>query len=47
MRFIWAEEKKLQRVDKWMKMIFTDESRIYIDKGDDAGTFIQCHSNET
>ena len=30
-----------------MKLIFTDESRIYMSQGDDVGSFVQFHSYET
>ncbi len=42
----WAKEKQLWSVHDWMKAIFSDESRICIGQGDDAGTFVWCRSNE-
>ncbi len=45
-RLQWAKEKQSWTVDDWMKVIFSDESRICIGQGDDAGTFVWCRSNE-
>lgn len=41
-----AKEKKLRHVDDLIKMLFRDESRIWIDQSDDAGTFVRCLTNE-
>uniref|UniRef100_A0A3B3QDG3 Transposase Tc1-like domain-containing protein n=1 Tax=Paramormyrops kingsleyae TaxID=1676925 RepID=A0A3B3QDG3_9TELE len=46
-RLQWDEEKQSWTVDDWMKVVFSDESRICIGQGDDAGTFVWCHPNET
>ncbi|CAJ0964526.1 unnamed protein product [Ranitomeya imitator] len=45
-RLQWAKEKQSWTVDDWMKVLFSDESRICIGQGDDAGTFVWCRSNE-
>uniref|UniRef100_A0A8C1NF85 Transposase Tc1-like domain-containing protein n=1 Tax=Cyprinus carpio TaxID=7962 RepID=A0A8C1NF85_CYPCA len=45
-RFQWAKERQSWTVDDWMRVIFSDESRICIGQGDDAGTFVWCRSNE-
>ena len=47
MKLKWNKEKQTWCVDNWMKVIFSDESRICIGQGKDAGTFIWCYSNET
>uniref|UniRef100_A0A3B1JB81 Transposase Tc1-like domain-containing protein n=1 Tax=Astyanax mexicanus TaxID=7994 RepID=A0A3B1JB81_ASTMX len=39
-RLQWAKERQSWTVDDWMKVIFSDESRICIGQGDDAGTFV-------
>uniref|UniRef100_A0A3B3QGW8 Transposase Tc1-like domain-containing protein n=1 Tax=Paramormyrops kingsleyae TaxID=1676925 RepID=A0A3B3QGW8_9TELE len=46
-RLQWAKEKQSWTVDDWMKVVFSDESRICIGQGDDAGMFVWCHPNET
>uniref|UniRef100_A0A3B5PUG8 Transposase Tc1-like domain-containing protein n=1 Tax=Xiphophorus maculatus TaxID=8083 RepID=A0A3B5PUG8_XIPMA len=38
-RLQWAKERQSWTVDDWMKVVFSDESRICIGQGDDAGTF--------
>ncbi|CAJ0966607.1 unnamed protein product [Ranitomeya imitator] len=45
-RLQWATEKQSWTVDDWMKVLFSDESRICIGRGADAGTFVWCRSNE-
>lgn len=45
-RFQWAKERQSWTVDDWMRVIFSDESRICIGQGDDAGTFVWCRSNK-
>uniref|UniRef100_A0A3B1IG59 Transposase Tc1-like domain-containing protein n=1 Tax=Astyanax mexicanus TaxID=7994 RepID=A0A3B1IG59_ASTMX len=45
-RLQWAKERQSWTVDDWMKVIFSDESRICIGQGDDAGTFVWCRSSE-
>uniref|UniRef100_A0A3Q3AU23 Tc1-like transposase DDE domain-containing protein n=1 Tax=Kryptolebias marmoratus TaxID=37003 RepID=A0A3Q3AU23_KRYMA len=42
----WAKERQSWTVDDWMKVIFSNESRICIGQGDDAGTFVWCCSSE-
>uniref|UniRef100_A0A3B5PSX5 Transposase Tc1-like domain-containing protein n=1 Tax=Xiphophorus maculatus TaxID=8083 RepID=A0A3B5PSX5_XIPMA len=39
-RLQWAKERQSWTVDDWMKVVFSDESRICIGQGDDAGTFV-------
>uniref|UniRef100_A0A3B5PS90 Transposase Tc1-like domain-containing protein n=1 Tax=Xiphophorus maculatus TaxID=8083 RepID=A0A3B5PS90_XIPMA len=39
-RLQWAKERQSWTVDDWMKVVFSDESRICIGQGDDAGTFL-------
>ena len=41
-----AKGKQSWSVDDWMKVIFSDESRICIGQWDDAGAFIEGRSNE-
>uniref|UniRef100_A0A3B5QWB7 Tc1-like transposase DDE domain-containing protein n=1 Tax=Xiphophorus maculatus TaxID=8083 RepID=A0A3B5QWB7_XIPMA len=45
-RLQWAKERQSWTVDDWMKVVFSDESRICIGQGDDAGTFVWCRSSE-
>ena len=45
--FEQTKEKHSCRVDNWMKVIFSDESRICSDQGDNAGIFMWCHRNES
>lgn len=45
-RLQWVTKKHLWRVDDWMKIIFNDESRIYIDQGKDTGTFVYYRPDE-
>uniref|UniRef100_A0A3B5QEL9 Transposase Tc1-like domain-containing protein n=1 Tax=Xiphophorus maculatus TaxID=8083 RepID=A0A3B5QEL9_XIPMA len=45
-RLQWAKERQSWTVDDWMKVVFSDESRICIGQGDDAVTFVWCHSSE-
>uniref|UniRef100_A0A3B1K6C0 Tc1-like transposase DDE domain-containing protein n=1 Tax=Astyanax mexicanus TaxID=7994 RepID=A0A3B1K6C0_ASTMX len=45
-RLQWAKERQSWTVDDWMKVIFSDESRICIGQGDHAGTFVWCRSSE-
>uniref|UniRef100_A0AAR2K6C9 Transposase Tc1-like domain-containing protein n=1 Tax=Pygocentrus nattereri TaxID=42514 RepID=A0AAR2K6C9_PYGNA len=45
-RLQWAKERQSWTVDDWMKVIFSDESRICIGQGDDAETFVWCRSSE-
>lgn len=45
-RVRWAKEKQSWTVDDWMKVIFSDETRICIGHGDDAETFVWCRANE-
>lgn len=45
-RLQWAKERQSWTVNDWMKVIFSDESRICIGQGDDAGTFVWCCSSE-
>lgn len=45
-RLQWAKDRRAWTVDDWMKVIFSDESRICIGQGDDAGTFVWCRSSE-
>ena len=42
-----VKEKQIWLVVNWMKVILSDESRIYIGHSDDPGAFVWCHSNET
>ena len=42
-----TKEKHSWRVDNWMKVIFSDESRFSIDQGDDTEAFIGRRSNKT
>uniref|UniRef100_A0A3B1JCI9 Tc1-like transposase DDE domain-containing protein n=1 Tax=Astyanax mexicanus TaxID=7994 RepID=A0A3B1JCI9_ASTMX len=46
MGFQYRKERQSWTVDDWMKVIFSDESRICIGQGDDAGTFVWCRSSE-
>lgn len=45
-RLRWTKEKQLWTPDDWMEVTFSDESHIYAGQGDDAGTFVWCHSAE-
>ena len=36
----WVKKKQSRRVDNWMKVMFSNESRICISKGVKAGTLI-------
>ena len=47
MRLKWVKEKQSWCVDNWRKMIFNDGTRIWIDQGNNAETFVWCHSNVT
>ena len=47
MKLKWAKEKQSWLVDNWMKVIFSDESRIFIDQSNVAKIFVRGHSNET
>ena len=40
MRLKWAKEKLLWDVSNWMKVIFSEKSRIWISRDNIAGTFI-------
>ena len=42
----WVKNKCTWAVDDWEKVIFSDESRIYVGHGDDAGTFVCRRGNE-
>ena len=42
----WAKNKCTWTVDDWEKIIFSDESRIYVGHGDDAETFVWRRGNE-
>ena len=46
MRLKCTKEKQLWRVGNLMETIFSDESRIYIGQGNNAGTFVQCFWNK-
>lgn len=46
-RLHWPTEKQSWSADDLMKMVFNDESWIYICQGDDGETFVWCNSNET
>ena len=39
MKLKWTKEKQSQRVNNWMKVIFSDKSEVCITQGDDAETF--------
>ena len=43
----WCKTEQSWRVNNWMKVIFSDESGICINRGDDVETFVFCRSNET
>ena len=47
MKLMWTKEKQSWRVENWMKVIFTDKSRICIGQGDDAETSVWCCLNVT
>ena len=36
----WATNKCTWTVNDWEKLIFSDESQIFVGHGDDAGTFV-------
>ena len=40
MRLKWDREKQLWRVNDWIKVIFSDESRIFISQRDDTRIFL-------
>ena len=43
----WVIEKQSYSVYNWMKVIFNEQSWTCISQGDDAGTFVRYHSNQT
>ena len=46
-RLQWAKEELSWTVGDWMEVIFSDESTIYFEQGDNAGALVWCRSNET
>ena len=40
MKLKWSKEKQTWCVDNWMKVIFSNESRICIGQGNDVGTLV-------
>ena len=47
MRLKWAKEKLSWSMDNWMKIILSDQLRIFIGQVDDIETFVCCSSNKT
>ena len=47
MKLKWTKQKQSQRVNDWMKVIFSDKLKVCIAQQDDAKTFAWCCSNET
>lgn len=45
-RLHWAKNKCAWTVEDWEKVIFSDESRICVGQGDDAGIFVWRRGNE-
>uniref|UniRef100_A0A3B5PQB0 Transposase Tc1-like domain-containing protein n=1 Tax=Xiphophorus maculatus TaxID=8083 RepID=A0A3B5PQB0_XIPMA len=45
-RLQWAKERQSWTVDDWMKVVFSDESRICIGQGDDQGAGLKENTKQ-